>query len=101
MEHPYPLIEFESEVGNDGAIRMPLPVLRQFGTGGRVTVRVTKGTVASKLRDRNVTEAEIENISICQLERRENVVEFLHAEGELRGKEGFARRAAALWKKQR
>lgn len=98
MEHPYPLIEFECEVGADGVLRIPLSVLGEFPAGGRVTVRMTKGTVASRLRKKNVSEAEIESISIRQLEQRENVVGFLQSEGELRSHKAFANHAAALWK---
>jgi hypothetical protein len=99
VEHPYPLIEFETECGDDGVIRVPRLLMKNLTGGGRVTVRLTNGDVSPVLRKRRVSEEEIETIAIRQLERRENVVGFLKAEGELSTRRSFGRRAASLLKK--
>jgi hypothetical protein len=98
MEHPYPLIEFETELGDDGVIRVPRSLLKNIGAGGSVTIRLTKGQVSRTLRNRRVSEEEVEAISIRQLERRENVIGFLRAEGELASRRPFIRRAQSLLK---
>jgi hypothetical protein len=98
VEHPYPLIEFEAELGDDGVVRIPPALLRNITAGRRVTIRLTNGSVSSALRNRGVTEEEIEKISVCQMEQRENIVGFLKAEGELANRRLFARRAESLLK---
>ncbi len=100
MEHPYPLIEFETELGDGGIIQVPHPLLKKIAGTKRVTIRLTTGGVSRNLRDRRVTEEEIEEIATRQLERRENVVGFLKAEGELSRKRSFARRAQLLLKRR-
>jgi hypothetical protein len=92
------MIEFETELGDDGVVRVPRPLLKNMGAGGSVIIRLTKGHVSRNLRDRRVSEEEVETISIRQLERREHVIGFLNAEGELANRRPFIRRAQSLLK---
>lgn len=96
MEHPYPVIEFEAEIGPEGTLRLPAHLVPQLPEGHRIVVRMTLGVVGS-LRERGVTESEIEEISVRQYEHRENVVAFLHGEGALHGNEQFRRRGQQLF----
>ena len=64
--------------------------------GSRVTIRLTDGVVSNQLRERRVTEDEIEHISSLQLELRENVIRFLEAEGALSNDRLFVKRAAGI-----
>lgn len=82
MENAYPVTEFEAEVTSHGTITVPGPVARLLSPGAKVTVRLTLGVVGG-LRDRGVTEDEIERIATRQLEPRDNVLRFLGAEGAL------------------
>jgi len=100
MERRYPSIECEVTVGHDGTVKLPPAVARRFRTGSRLTVRVTDGTVSSKLRKRNVTEAEVEQIATVQLEDREGVIQFLEVEGTLSHRSPFGRRARTLFTAQ-
>ena len=92
MEQTYPVLEFETEVGLDGTIVVPPPLMRAVRRR-TVVVRLVQGSLDRSLRGRRVTEDEIERIALLQLESRENVVSFLKTEGTLAANRSFARRA--------
>ncbi len=100
MEQPYPVLEFETEVANDGTIVVPLS-LSDALRSHKVVVRMVVGSVAGSLRKRGVTEGEIERIALLQLEQRENVVSFLKVEGALAHSASFVRRAEKLLKRRK
>ena len=77
-------------------IKIPWHMARRLREGTRVTIRLTEGVVSRSLRDRRVTEDEIEQIAERQLEQRDNIIRFLEAEGGLSNDSVFARRAASL-----
>ena len=101
MEHPYPSIEFEAEIGPAGTIKIPVHVTKKLKKVNRVTIRLTEGVVSKTLQRRCVTEDEIEQIAELQLERRENIIRFLESEGVLADNRLFLRRAAARMKKDK
>ena len=96
MEHPYPSIEFEVEVGPDGALALPRALAVRFRPGSKITVRVTDGTVSASLRRRGVTEEEVERIAMVQCESREQAILFLSGEGVLASDSAFSRRVSGL-----
>ena len=64
-------------------------------------MRLVAGTVSRRLRERGVTEEEVEKIAHVQLEGRENVILFLQAEGALRKDNSFgqqSRRRRGRWR---
>ena len=95
MEHPYPGLEFETEADASGKLSIPERLRGQFPAGAKLVVRITPGDIG-KLRERGVTEDEIEQISLVQHEQRENVLGFLRAEGSLASDAGFKARASEL-----
>lgn len=77
-------VEFEASIEPSGKINVPTHVAREFGKGGRtLRVRLITNTISAGLKDREVSEEEIERISAIQLESREQVVKFLLSEGAL------------------
>ncbi len=96
MERPYPSVEFEAILEEDGTITIPSSIAKRMKRGERLTIRMTKGVVSKALRRRNITEEEIERISTLQLEQRENVIRFFESEGALAGERLFLQRAAAM-----
>lgn len=95
MEHSYPAVEFECEIGHDGSLKVPPRVVRTLGRR-HVTVRLTAGGVGSELRERRVTEDEIERIALTQYEERDHVIDFLRSEGSLARSAAFSERATRL-----
>jgi hypothetical protein len=93
----YPSIECEVTIGHDGTVKLPATLVRRFRKGTRLTLRITDGTISSKLRMRNVTEAEVEHVASIQLEEREAVIKFLEVEGAISTRSLFARRAHKLF----
>lgn len=91
-------MECEVKVGHGGVITLPPTIAAQFQEGKRITIRVTDGTVSSKLRKRGITEEEIERIASLQWEQRENVVGFLETEGIFPRSSPFARRSRKLFR---
>ena len=79
-------VEFESTISPGGTIRVPEEILRDrpWVEGSKLHVRVTAGVLSEDLKNRLVTEEEIERIGAMQLETREQVVKFLLSEGSLR-----------------
>jgi len=96
MEKPYPSLECEVRIGHGGVITLPPTIAARFQEEKRITVRVTDGSVSSKLRKRGVTEEEIEQIASLQWEQRENVLGFLETEGIFPRSSPFARRSKKL-----
>jgi hypothetical protein len=90
--------ELELIVTPEGDVQVPAAVLRALdvGKGSRVHIRVTTETLSKDLKQRNVTEEEINHIAALQLEPRDNVVKFLATESVLVGSEKFKRRARGL-----
>ena len=101
MEHPYPSVQFEAEFTAEGTIKIPAALARTLKPGDKVTVRLTNGIVSKALRDRRVTEDEIEHISALQLEQRDHVIQFLSEEGIMAANTSFVKRAKALTGKVR
>lgn len=92
METPYPSIEFEAELDAEGRLALPKGLRSRIMPGKRITVTITEGTVSRSLRDRNITEHDVEHIAALQLEQREHVLRFLKAEGAFAGKTAFGKR---------
>ena len=88
------MIEFEAKVTAEGTIVIPRHVAKTLEAGTAVVIRLTKGGISNSLRDRGVTEDEIEHIAALQLEPRENVVRFLQTEGTLSTGHAFQRRVS-------
>jgi hypothetical protein len=77
-------VEFEAAIDASGRIAIPKHLLTLLGaTKERVHVRVTTKAISSVLRNRKVSEEEIERIGSTQLETREQVLRFLLSEGAL------------------
>ena len=73
--------EFDAILRADGSITVPEEILRAFGDQGvRVHVRLTSAALAARLRERNVTEEEVDRIAAMQHESRSQVLMFLNAE---------------------
>jgi len=68
--------------------------------GKRITVTITEGTVSRSLRDRNITEHDVEYIAALQLEQREHVLRFLNAEGAFADKTALRKRYSTKKTKQ-
>lgn len=66
-------------------MRIPASFVSSLGLapGARVAVRVTEERLADRLRERGVTEEEVDSIAGRQLEERENILAFLGAEGSV------------------
>lgn len=95
-EKPYPVVEFEAVIEHDGLIRLPRTLSSTLTAGAHVTVRLSEGVVSRSLRKRNVTEEEIEQIALVQLETRDDVVRCLKSEGALASNRAFRQRATSL-----
>ncbi|MDA0986902.1 MAG: hypothetical protein O3A55_04800 [Bacteroidetes bacterium] len=91
MDNQSHSIKFERTVNNDGTINFNFPVSEKLKVkpGDKVTIKVTAGVISEKLTKHKVTEEEIEKISKTQLEKIENVIEFLSVEGSLKNKKYF------------
>ena len=101
MEHPYPVVEFETSIDHRGVIRIPATIAATIQKGKRVTIRITKGTVSRSLSMRGIGEDDVERMAIMQREEREDILRFLHAEGSLSGSTMFARHAANLLERKK
>lgn len=79
------VLEFRTRIGRDGNIVLPRGVSRA-GTlrrGALVSVQVKHASLPLRLRNRGVTEDEVQRIAAVQMEPREQVMKFLLAEGSL------------------
>ncbi len=86
--------EFDTEIEKDGTIRLPVSIVDQMDLrpGTKLQVRVSSTALSSALREREVTEEEIERIAGIQLEPREQVIKFLLSEGAATGNAPFQKR---------
>ena len=84
-------IEFEATVDETGKIALPKAIVKEVGENP-LHVRLTARSISSELKNRNVSEDEIERIGAIQHESREQVVKFLLSEGALK-RSSFRRRA--------
>ncbi|HTY37110.1 MAG TPA: hypothetical protein VMH23_08350 [Bacteroidota bacterium] len=90
--------EIVARVGHDGSAVIPADALSgsHVQPGSTIRVRLVSDELPRRLRQRNVTEEEIESIIERQLEDRQNVVRFLMSEGALERDAGFLRRAGNI-----
>ena len=91
MEHKQASNEFEALIDKDGRITVPVEVARQFA-GRKLHVRLHREEISASLREKHVTDDEVERIARVQLDSREQVVKFLLSEGILKRDSGFVRR---------
>ena len=100
MEKDRQSIEFEATVTKDGALMVPPSILERFllKQGSIVHVRMTARRLSKRLKERTVTEEEVERIGGLQLEPRESVIRFLTAEGSLASGSSFRKRAKDVLK---
>lgn len=101
MERRYPVIQFETVVGEDGRIVLPKNLREKFRAGEEITVKITAGIVSKKLHRRFITEDLIEQIALTQLEQREQVMSFLEGEGALQKNLSFKKRAEKYVRRKR
>jgi len=92
MERKASANEFEAVIDSEGKIAVPNHLAVQFG-GKRLQVRLISTEISGALKDRSVTEEEVERIAAMQLESRDQVIAFLLSEGSLRNNRGFRRRS--------
>ncbi len=83
--------EFIGVVDEQGNIRLPADLLRNIEP--KVHVRLTPVHLNSQLKNRGVSEEEVEHLGAVQLEPREQVVKFLLSEGALSNNAAFCKRA--------
>jgi bifunctional DNA-binding transcriptional regulator/antitoxin component of YhaV-PrlF toxin-antitoxin module len=78
--------EFEAVIDQQGQITVPGGFFERLGESPtrRVHVRLSSKELSAELKKRGVTEDEIDRISEMQLEERNQVEQFLLAEGSLR-----------------
>ncbi|MBM2841624.1 MAG: hypothetical protein HW412_2152 [Bacteroidetes bacterium] len=76
-------VEFDATVDKEGRITLPGTVIKEVGKSP-IHVRLTMKSIHSDLKERSVSEDEIERIGAIQLEPREQVVKFLLSEGVLK-----------------
>lgn len=91
MSHHRKAAEFISVVDEHGRIRIPDDVRRQVES--KVHVRLSSVHLAAQLREKGVSEDEVEHLGAVQLESREQVVKFLLSEGVLSHASSFKKRA--------
>lgn len=91
-------VEIELVAGEGGDVVIPGRALAKLRAtkGSRLTVRVSREALSSRLRRRGVTEEEIERISRLQLESRGHVLKMLMTEGALGHDKGIRKRARRL-----
>lgn len=92
MEQKHASNEFEALIDDDGRITVPVEIAEQFA-GRRLHVRLHREEISVGLREKRVTEEEVERIARVQLESREQVLKFLLGEGMLKHDTAFIRRA--------
>ena len=81
----YETPDFCTEVSAQGSVLVPASYLSSvgFSAGAKVSIRVSELAVSEDLRERGITNEEVDRIGHTQLEARENVLEFLSSEGSL------------------
>jgi antitoxin component of MazEF toxin-antitoxin module len=90
--------EINLRIPETGDLQIPAEVLKRLNVEhrGKIHVRLTAANLSSRLKQRHVTEEEIERIAALQLEPRENVIKFLATESALSENRDFKRRAREL-----
>ncbi len=88
--------EFETAIDHEGKIAVPDHVVKHFG-GKKLHVRVMSNEISDALREKSVTEEEVERIAGLQREPREQVITFLMSEGSLKNNRAFRRRASLAY----
>lgn len=85
----------------DGTIVVPADAVRALGLrpGARASVRVSDAGLSKRVQSLGVTDEEVDVIAARQYEARENVLQFLAAEGILARKSGFHARVRA-WRQR-
>ena len=91
-------VEVDLRIEENGTLVIPKEILNRLNVGrkDKVHIRVTTNILSRQLKQRNVTEEEIERIASVQMEPRENVAKFLATELRFSGNREFARRARGL-----
>jgi bifunctional DNA-binding transcriptional regulator/antitoxin component of YhaV-PrlF toxin-antitoxin module len=94
MESPNEILELDVRVEPDGRAIIPAGRLNRLGLkpGSRLRVKLIPIVLSRDLVQRDVTEDEIEHISLFQLEPRQNVLKFLGSEGALSADKKFRHR---------
>ncbi len=100
MEHD-PSGPIHLAVRPDGTIIIPADAVRALGLrpGARASVRVTDAGLSERVQSLGVTDEEVDVIAAQQYEARENVLQFLAAEGALAKKTGFHTRVRS-WRRR-
>lgn len=98
MEHKQPSNEFEALVDDEGKLTLPAELGKRFA-GAKLHVRLHKQEVNAALREKNVTDVEVERIAGVQFESREQAVTFLLSEGVLKNDASFAQRVRKATKR--
>ena len=93
MEHSYPAVEFEATIDEEGVVHIPAAIASTLHKGKRYTVRIIKGSIPRSLSLRGISEDDVECMAMIQLESREDILRFLHAESSLSDNRMFRRRA--------
>lgn len=96
-------VQFEGSIGEDGRIPVPAEFLERLQDAAlaKIHVRLTGNRLHGALKQRQVSEEEIEAIGKLQLESRDQVVRFLLSEGSLssrtksRSRKGRGRKESA------
>lgn len=101
MDYRYPSIQFEAQVDSEGIIVIPRAIAKKLKKGKPITVRLTEGVIPNKLRERSVTEDELEFIAGLQMERREDIICFLESEGILGRDKKFIDRSSVFMKRKK
>jgi hypothetical protein len=95
MEHKHSSNEFEALIDDDGKIAIPTELAKRF-VGKKIHVRVQNKEISAGLKERNVTEEEVERIAHVQRESRERTTKFLMSEGVLDKDTAFIGRARGV-----
>lgn len=96
MERNSSAVEFEAVIDHEGKIAVPVRVAKQWG-GKKLHVRLMTSEISDALREKSVTEEEVEQIAALQLETREQVITFLMSEGSLRNRRAFRQRVSRAY----
>ena len=78
---------FDARLKDDATIAVPPEVVKALGRDAATIlhVQLTPASVWDELRERGITEDEVQAIAQLQMETREQVIGFLLAEGALAG----------------
>jgi antitoxin component of MazEF toxin-antitoxin module len=90
--------EIDLRILDGGDLLIPAEVLNRLNVsrGNKVHIKVSTSVLSGQLKQRNVTEEEIEHIAALQFEPKENVIKCLATESRFSENKGFKRRAQGL-----